>query len=1126
MTVKVITMPSLKRLLASLLLLLPLSAVAQAPPPSVAVFSNINQALPIEDYLRSQGWQTLFLRWGQDFTADSFKPFNVIVLPSYPVISENAPDNSETGIKATYEEKVRKLLGDYVDAGGSLLVYGGDWPINKPALNTFLAKWDATLLFEQVLDPGHFYQQPGGMQFGYYYTDNVADHPATQGVKTIFYPARTVYGAADNTLKLGPEWQVLVRGTRDAVSRPLVMNQEYERPDETRPGTYPSAPPLVAVRPAGKGRVAIFAWSAIPTFFEYGHFMVEDIYFTRGGGGRTSDGKRLLDQTLAWLAEPSQKDPTLGLGGYQNKPNRELRPIPGPFKWKGSYVGEETGGARHWYKGLFGARTALTGGTGTVADYAAAAKAAGLDFLGFMEDFSQLTPAQWDKFRSECAAATTPELLVLPGQTYQRGAAGDWYFKISDSPWPPKDMLTPDGKRVNNYLYEHFHAGLNTLGPYDLRHEPSPYWVSRAYNSMAVVTTREGQSDLYLEPFLYQTSLQDEPRPVALDLITAPAQVKAAAGRFLNMYLCDSQETLRKTLKDPDRGQPAQVSSGPVITTWQANNQWRTTYGKIIPGTERIMARLVATSDQPLKEAIIYDGPKVFRRYLLTGNRCDIVVNYLQDQERELVPVVTDTAGRMAIRMGMGNGDTFNHRFMCSDRQNSLSYSFSLDDQGHLVNIAAGAMINKFIYRENGYPANAQSVQRVPYYWDGCPGGFVQGGISNGMYLPPTISPQPKDTNQFLVQRMEYPLGSRDVLCQGQSAEALAPVMPWSNDSYPQIIPLTQYRAEARLIEFHKTPDGPCAALLEGSYTMLQDGTFQPHEWYWSQVSHIFYSLSGESSAACNWAFVNPGQEYLSGSAPPADRSADFIKTLPPGGYLAYTAPHESGAVFPLDQPLTVVQELNQANWFRVWLGYNLIGHAYKKGDVIPYRVVIVTGSINTPADTREIEAFRQAFGLGGGAPAYSVTPRSGQVLSTRYVLELQAQNGGFGGVITKANLPTRLPIRIHGINPNWTCGIVERTEKWWLPLGVLDGVAYATLDTRADHDLWLGNVVTCDQPQMVLILLPDGEGHYSIEAHNPTDQPLTTTVRTVDEWTLSPPLSQQVTVPAGSSAMVEAGAK
>jgi len=106
-----------------------------------------------------------------------------------------------------------------------------------------------------------------------------------------------------------------VRGTAQAKSHPLVAKENYQVPDESRPGVYDSQPPLAAVRSIGRGRLAVFGWSPIQTFFNYGHYMAEDIYFTRGGDGKPSDGPRFLEQTLRWLAEPSLTDPQRRLGG-------------------------------------------------------------------------------------------------------------------------------------------------------------------------------------------------------------------------------------------------------------------------------------------------------------------------------------------------------------------------------------------------------------------------------------------------------------------------------------------------------------------------------------------------------------------------------------------------------------------------------------------------------------------------------------------------------------------------------------------------------------------------------------------------------------------------------------------
>lgn len=135
-------------------------------------------------------------------------------------------------------------------------------------------------------------------------------------------------------------------------------------------------------------------------------------------------------------------------------------------------------------------------------------------------------------------------------------------------------------------------------------------------------------------------------------------------------------------------------------------------------------------------------------------------------------------------------------------------------------------------------------------------------------------------------------------------------------------------------------------------------------------------------------------------------------------------------------------------------------------------------------------------------------------------MLELDAKDGGFAGTISHAELAVRLPIRVHGINPNWTAGLVERQQKWWPLVGVLNGAAYTTLDTAVDHDVWIGNVVACDQPDLVLTLLPDGEDGFEIEAHNPTDREITATVQTVAAFNPGLPVSRRVTVKPGDSAM------
>ncbi len=1348
---------------------------------------------PMEEYFRSKGWQTLRVSWGKPFETRFLRQFNVIVLAAYPMVDKNARSNSNLAVTPQFNEQVSGQLQQFVRDGGGLLTFGGDDPMrDRDVVNAFLKPWDIEVLREQAVDPSHTYTQKNGMGFIYQYTANIEKHPVTRDVRSLFYPTTSIYGLIANPLKVGPAWQPLVRGSEQAASHPIIMDQHNEKVDVTRPGSFTTAPLLAAARQAGDGRVALFGWGPCQTFYQYGHFMVEDIYFTRGGDGKPSDGLKLLEQTLAWLAEPSMKNSTadakqitadaaavkklpglawwlradagvqadangavavwgdqsgLGLnatqaeagrqpllvpnalndkpalrfdgtnktlltgaatlnndntvivvaslgktppktlvlpslfsyvdakgseaggarlgvaihvdqrvlvslhyvgtdywnhgdlaftptkpvimmsrrnggkadvfingallntkdapgemtavprffrlgqrgtepvffsgdiaevlvfntalsesdraivekylttkyavalfGGYQNAPLREKALIPDPIVWTAPDLGgksledywrEKTIGAMdatgRWYKGIIGARTKLTGGKGSVAEYAAAARAAKLDFIAFterVEDLSAISKETWDKFRKECQDASGPDLLVLPGQLIQRGEARDWYFRVSDFESPPRrDFLTEDGKRIMNSLYEHFASGLNTLGPLDIRNQPSPHWVSRNYNSMAVTTTKDGKTALDLEPFLYVTQNLDDPKPVALDLITSPDQVAAASKRFVNLRFARSQEELRKQLKTPDNGNTVQISNGPVITNWQGRNQGRRTFGKNVPGTERLLVRLQAKSDRPLAEAIIYDGTKVYRRYKLEGNSCDLFIQALHDQQHQFVAVVKDVDGGMAVAGQMGATDRFNTRTICSDRQNSINGSEQLAPDGSPLGCAAGTQQSKYANRGVGPVAEAHTVGYVPWMWDGSAGAMVGATFTPSMWEAPHILPA-KDY-QKLIGRMEFPLGSRDVLCQAVGYEYISPNEPPHNGGFWPMEPLKTYNAYARITEFKKTPDQPAASLIEGYYVMLQDGKWEKQEWLWSSFSHMFYSISGQPSSETAWFFVNPSKgEHLSSSLP--EKAANFNKSLEPGGYAAYARGADTTAFFPLDTPVLVRQELSP-NLMKMNIGYGRIGESYKKGDIVPFRFVSYIGCPSSVPDNRALEQFRADYGLSGTAPAYSVTPRSGKVLGTRYVLELQAQDGGFGGMIGKAKLDTRLPVRVHGVNPNWTCGIVERNEKWWLPLGVMDDLkltseqqaaptsysAYAALDISKDRDVWIGNVVLCDQAELKLTLLPEGDGRFSVEAHNPTNKDLTTTIRTTPEFSLVPAFTKKVTVKAGASELI-----
>jgi len=70
-------------------------------------------------------------------------------------------------------------------------------------------------------------------------------------------------------------------------------------------------------------------------------------------------------------------------------------------------------------------------------------------------------------------------------------------------------------------------------------------------------------------------------------------------------------------------------------------------------------------------------------------------------------------------------------------------------------------------------------------------------------------------------------------------------------------------------------------------------------------------------------------------------------------------------------------------------------------------------------------------------------------------------------------------------------------------------------------NDLWVGNVFACDREEVSVTLIVDGqaEGQAAmLELHNPTDAPMTTTVRSPANAPQFGGLGQEVSLGAGAT--------
>lgn len=1054
--------------------------------------------LPIDRHLEKLGWQVDQLHWGHNYTADDLKRFHVIVIATHPRVSDDAVKNDQFVVSGDYHKAFRAALEEFVFAGGGLLVYQSLWPTNSlDAVNTLLAPFGARFLEEEIQDAAHEYTQDSGMLWTWLYTTNVSKHECCNGIDAIFYPTRDLHIPAHAPLAIEPPWHTLIKGMASSSSHPTKQVQQNRIMERGTAGTYAAAPPLAAVRRFGSGGVVALGWCPTQTYFNYQHFMVQDVHFT-GTTAQPSDGLKFLEQVLSHLSTAAV---TAGLGGYRQPIGAREIPLETALDW--TVLKPATGRGR-WWKGVIGARSELTGGSGRPADYALAAEKAGLGFIAFLEDMTRLDPRTWDAFRRECRDASNDNVLVLPGLVELRGDAETEYFFVGDGPLPPADMRSADGRTVINYLYAHFAMGEWTHGPFSLRRQRTPPWISRAYTAQAAVSTLNGESTVEMAPYLYNVGIQDCPRPVAVDRINSPTDVADAARRYVTLRRADTLAGVRTAFQRPDRGGPGQVSNGPLVTEFEPVNAVRDSQGRPAAGRERFQVRLVAESDSPLREALIYNGSEIHQRFELKGNHCDILVNGVHDRQYTLTAVVFDDRGRFSTCGPLEVYDVFNRRFICSDRQNSIGLAVRSTEQGKRLQIDACLQQHKFQTHGDlpGEPASAATVGWVPWYWDGSPGSMFKGRLLNSLAGVTSSNPSKP---MSLVHRMTFPLGSQDVIIQGAVTEGRCEKPPHSQEFTP-VLPLP-YRAEVRFHEFRKRADAPTSMLIEGQYEVLEDMPLPKQPWlYETRIPVAFYGFGGRPSSAARWAVVGrDGAGEVDRPFPPKQKEHNAFYSVEPGGYVAFTSPEGSLTLFPLDTKIGFWLWMHDEQWLRGWAGFPHPGAVIPKGTRFPYRAVVLCGSPASARTRGDIKRFREEFGL-ANAPKYDCRVKQGRIMSQNYVLEVEAADAAFSADFAAADLVHDLPVRVHGVSRRWTCVIVDPDTKAWRPVGTsfnLAGVtpgghataAYIAIDLSRPQSVWIGHPVVCDSDDLQITLFTDGRGTISVEVHNPTRNAMKATI-------------------------------
>ena len=1109
--------------------------------------------LPLRNIFRENGFSTGAPLGWQEVTAEKIRNYDVVILALLGSVNPDTPKPTSTQAPPAYFKSLAETLTNHAKAGGGVLLLGGlSYNTDRASIDLLsqTLRTDAGFAYTgwQVVDRENRYAAPAGaVPMDYGFTTDIVSHAATTGVRTVYYPIYCHNGPGTEAPELSADWTVLVRGMKAATTDKYEPGR-YTLRNEKNP-LYPTAPPMAAVRDLGKGRIGYLGIIPSHTIFGVGSWAWKDIDFSRGDGNTPSDVKPLMLNLLTYLAAPGASVPEIG--GFVEPPPTPPVPTPvsAPLVWtKASVVTTKLVG-EPGLRGVMGLCSSLTTGQDTPAALIQKAKELGLDFVAFGEPLESLTPAKWEALKQVCLAGSDAKFLAQPGMTYRDDAGRRFLLCSGHFAWPAPEFLSADGKRLIKQSFWFEGAKMGFCGPFDIQSSKAGWWSYGVYQAWAVYTYEGGkQTEDTFDHYLYMNKINDQPGPYVLDAADSVAALTTAATTHpLTCFRVRDVAGLKAWLGQNQyyNANTTYISDGPKILQWSGENLGRQARFDDVPGSVRLRLTLLVTNDVPLREVLVYDGPELIRRFLPATNGFCTVIDLEHDRQRNPVAVAVDVNGRRAISGGIQTRDSLFWRMECSDRGNSICDSIQRDEQG--IERVVGPIAS---YQRKGdcWSIMAGHAADVSKLWVPC---------TDGGYNPPSFSPsvnfEAANINEpggkHVNARMVVPMSSRDALIQedavssyyvddaNMGAKVAGGLNVW-NYMAPTA-PLQAMNYSIRQISYLTRWNDPSAVEIQCTVKLLQDipaAEFKRlgllHCWVASQ-------MGGEYGS---YVFNNFPQSSVFGTFS-TDRAANFQEEVRPGSYMGMV-PSRYGAhgMFALSDNLVFGlggggSKNPAARTSMSVFARKPAGDILSKGTEIKSSMLMIRGRLLTEElSSQPFEEFRTRMGI-GVPPAYTVKPTQGKVRDICFSLSLDTQDYGFRGVITRAVLPLRLPIKVFGLNEHWSAGVYNLRTKEWLPFGQIAGenVGLTSLETgKGDSDVFIGNPVQCDRPEIFLTFLVNGRDPKTkvpladrdfaakVDVHNPLDTPVDITLRRTPGFDLIAEFATPLTIPAGTTVTVE----
>ena len=1027
------------------------------------------------------------------------------------------------------EKVVAALKAFMAEGGGVFVTYGHTWPDESEwkARQTFLEERGAHYVWVDVKE-----REPKNIVSSFRlqlsYTENIAA-PFNKGVTGLLYQCiMHVQGTPSTPLVVDKEWTAAVRGsdTTEAVpfteeKNPLMRGYV---PEETV-----KAPVLLAVRKVGPGRLAAFAMSPEWIFWSPTNCPPVEAMMTKGAGGRPSNWIRVFANTFRWLAEPTL---AAGKGGEPTPASilADPKDLPGPpaklRDWTQASPIEDQG----QLPGLVGARSSYSGGKGTVEEWVAAAKTAGLKFLVFLEPLEHISREDYAKLQADCAKYTDDTFFACPGLSYKDVHTKTNTFAYGEEvQFPLPELLTEDGKYLDNskkvgyrsrHLFDYVLEQQGYRGQFGFfRHVENkvPPWEYKMYSVFTAYSTENGKPvDNNFQDLADLQAMRMNLTPGALSIMHDPGQIGPAveedwlvintsAGTFSDgTYSVEYGKgiaAIRKLYKTLIAWFPPfqYITQGPRILCWRGRwpvvlprGQW------FRPDLARYRARLHVTSDVGIKEIKLMSMGRVLKRFLPNGAKeFDRSMEFENSQQRAIYPIIEDIEGKKAIGMIVRNTTTLWTAFICGDRCNHLNYGYSRTIDGHLRQFQDGSG-NSVTHNKGGWmhvgasPAATLTVDYPTLPIDGAPKGDKTTVIR---FLPFLATPGFPGSRMFETHS-EPILASPDVFIGGGSLNYMATDETGLGDAWSWFSPVKRNEwlgGGGRNTLFHPLINGMRSGWYEFRLIARKD---MPVD---KDLSVRFTQMPFVAMRD------GQGRVWLAG-AEDIPRQGSFRK----GAYALMDDPGGPTGIVSLDDNL----------YYKISGKEIQIGLRFEDGHIpkgTPLNMKLGYMGAAASKDISDLRKYINAM----SAPLPKIEVQTGKLtLMDCVAMHFDGEGKGIEMRISPMGLDTRLPVLVENMHPNWDVWLLDRARKLpnWRQLPKLETIAYAAILSEESQDVFIGHPVAADSDDVRISLCNLLPGEWLITLHNPTDEEIKTTVRSAPQWEPFKLPEKPYTIPPGSS--------